>query len=185
MTDEYDTCQETKTWSLVPPPSNAHVLGCGWVHKVKLNADGTIEKLRSRLVARGNEQEEGVDFLETYSHVVRKTTIRLVLHTAIVNRWDIKQLDVKNVFLHGDLTEAVYMRQPPGFEDTKHPNHVCLLHRAIYGLKQAPRAWFDKFSAFLLNFGLVCSVKDPYLFIYHHGSITIFMLLYVVDMIVN
>ena len=89
------------------------------------------------------------------------------------------------MFLHGDLTETVYMRQPLGFEDTIHPDHVCLLHKAIYGLKQAPRAWFDKFSAFLLNFGFVFSVKDPSIFIYHHGSITIFLLLYVDDMVLT
>lgn len=121
MTDEVGTCHETNTWSLVPYPSGAHVLGCGWVHKIKLNADGTVEKLRSRLVARGNEQEEGVDFLETYSPVVCTATVRMVLHTATVHHWDIKQLDVKNAFLHGDLTETVYMKQPPGFEDPTRP----------------------------------------------------------------
>lgn len=109
----------------------------------------------------------------------------MVLHTATVNRWDIKQLDVKNAFLHGDLTETVYMRQPPGFEDAARPDHVCLLHKAIYGLKQAPRAWFGKFSAFLLNFGFKCSVKDPSLFIYHQGGTTIFLLLYVDDMVLT
>ena len=182
MTYEINTCDETKTWSLVPYPSGAHVLGCGWVHKIKLNADGTVEKLRSRLVAQGDEQEEGVDFLETYSHVVRAATVRMVLHTATINHWDIKQLDVKNAFLHGDLTETVYMKQPPGFKNPEHPDYVCLLHKAIYGLKEAPRAWFDKFSPFLLSFGFICSVKDPSLFIYHHGGTTIFLLLYVDDM---
>lgn len=135
MVDEYDTCQETNTWSLVPCPPNTHVIGCGWIHKVKLNADGTFGKHRSRLVARGNEQTEGIDFLETYNPVVRTATVRMVLHIATVNRWDIRQFDVKNAFLHGDLTETIYMKQPPGFEDPAHPNHVCLLHKAIYGLK--------------------------------------------------
>ena len=151
MSEEVGTCHETGTWSLVPHPKDDHVIGCRWVHKVKLHADGTVEKLRSRIVAKGNEQEEGVDFLETYSPVVRTATIRLVLHTATVNHWDIKQLDVKNAFLHGDLAETVYMKQPSGFEDTEHPDYVCLLHKAIYGLKQAPRAWFDKFSTFSLG----------------------------------
>ena len=98
---------------MVPAPEGVNLLGGKWVHRVKLNADGTFSKFRSRVVARGDEQEEGVDFLETYSHVVRTATVRMILHITVVERWDIKQLDVKNAFLHGDLSEAVYMRQPP------------------------------------------------------------------------
>lgn len=185
MGEEIDTCHETGTWSLVPLPSGAKPIGSGWVHKVKLNADDTLLKLRSRLVARGNEQQEGVDFLETYSPVVRTATVRIVLHFAVVNRWDMRQLDVKNAFLHGDLTETVYMKQPPGFEDKAHPDYVCLLHKAIYGLKQAPRAWFDKFSSFLLEFGFKCNVKDPSLFVYQKKKDVIFLLLYVDDMVLT
>uniref|UniRef100_M4DMN8 Integrase catalytic domain-containing protein n=1 Tax=Brassica campestris TaxID=3711 RepID=M4DMN8_BRACM len=185
MTDEIDTCHETETWSLVPRPVNVHVIGCGWIFKTKLNADGTVKNLRARLVARGNEQEEGVDFLETYSPVVRTATVRMVLHFATVNKWDLKQLDVKNAFLHGDLLDTVYMKQPPGFVSEELPDHVCLLHKAIYGLKQAPRAWFNKFSSFLLKYGFICSVKDPSLFIYNRDGIIIFLLLYVDDMVLT
>ena len=134
MKEEMDNCEETQTWSLVPPPSDANILGCRWVHGVKLNADGTFSKYRSRVVAKGNEQEEGVDFIETYSPVVRTATVRMILHLVVIERWDIKQLDVKNAFLHGDLTEKVYMKQPPGFADQKHLEYVCKLHKAIYGL---------------------------------------------------
>lgn len=89
------------------------------------------------------------------------------------------------MYMHGDLTETVYMRQPPGFQNKEFPNHVCFLHKAIYGLKQASRAWFDKFSSFLLDFGFICSVKDPSLFIYRHNSVIIYLLLYVDDMILT
>ena len=150
-----------------------------------MNANGTVGRLKSRLVAKGNEQEEGVDFLETYSPVVRTVTVRLVLHTATINRWDIKQLDVKNAFLHRDLTETVYMSQPPGFKNKEFPDHVCLLHKAIYGLKQAPRTWFDKVSSFLLRFEFICNIKDPSPFICRHGKVTIYLLLYVDDMILT
>ena len=115
MEEEVDNMVETETFELVPPEENQHPVGCGWVHEVKLNADGSVLKLRSRLVARGNEQEEGVDFLETFSPVVRTATIRTVLHVAVTKKWMIKQLDVKNAFLHGDLKESVYMIQPPRF----------------------------------------------------------------------
>lgn len=185
MTEEVDNCHETGTWSLVPRPQGVNPIGSGWVHRVKLNDDGSLLKLRSRHVARGNEQREGVNFLETYSPVVRTATVRSILHFAVVNRWELKQLDVKNAFLHGDLTETVYMRQPPGFEDKAHPDYVCLLHKAIYGLKQAPRAWFDKFSSFLLAFGFQCNVKDASLFVYQKGKDVIFLLLYVDDMVLT
>lgn len=142
-------------------------------------------KLKSRLVARGNEQEEGLDYIETFSSVVRSATIRTVLHVAVTKKWSLKQLDVQNAFLHGDLKETVFMKQPPGFEDPNKPDHVWRLRKAIYGLKQAPCAWFDKFSFFLLDFGFKCSFSDPSLFIYHHGADVIYLLLYVDDMILT
>ena len=177
--------KETETWSLVPYKEGMNVLGNRWVHRVKLNADGTVKSLRSRLVAKGYNQSEGVDYLETYSHVVRSATVRMILHTAIVMKWNIKQMDVKNAFLHGDLTETVYMKQPAGFIEKDKPNHVCLLHKALYGLKQSPRAWFDKFSSYIIEFGFVCSYKDPSLFVYSRGKNVIMLLLYVDDMLIT
>lgn len=183
MGEDIDTCDETGTWSLVPPLPNIKPISCQWVHKVKLNANGTLQNLRSRIVAKGNEQEEGVDFLETYSPVVQTATMRRVLHLAVIKRWEIKQLDVKNAFLQGDLSETVYMRQPPGFEDKDHPEYVCLLHKSIYGLKQVPRAWFNKFSSYILEFGFVCNSGDPSLFVYQKGEAAMYLLLYVYDMV--
>ena len=160
-------------------------VSCGWIFKVKLNTDGSLGKLRSRLVARGNEQEEGIEYIETFSPVVRTVTIRTVLHVAVSKKWEIKQLDVQNTFLHGDLQETVYMKQPPGFVDPEKPDHVCKLNKAIYGLKQAPRYWFDKFSSFLISFGLQCRFPDPSLFVYHHGSDVIYLLIYVDEMLLT
>lgn len=160
------------------------VLGNRWIHRVKLNADGSVKKLRSRLVAQGNNQE-GVDYLETYSPVVRTATVRLIIHIAMVLKWEIKQMDVTNAFLHGDLTETVYTRQPAGFIDETKPDHVCLLHKSLYGLKQSPQAWFDKFSTFLLEFGFKCSIKDPSLFVFLKGKDVIMLLLYVDDMLIT
>ena len=99
-------------------------------------------------------------------------------------KWEVKQMDVKNAFLHGDLLEKAYMRQPVGFIDKTRPDHVCLLHKSLYGLKQSPRAWFNKFSDFLIEFGFICSIKDPSLFIYSHDGNIIMLLLYVDDMLI-
>ncbi|XP_048614956.1 uncharacterized mitochondrial protein AtMg00810-like, partial [Brassica napus] len=97
----------------------------------------------------------------------------------------IRQIDAKNAFLHGDLNEIVYRKKPAGFMDKANPNHVCLLHKALYGLKQSPRTWFDKFSNYIIEFGFVCSYKDPSLFIYSHGKNVIMLLLYVDDMLIT
>ena len=132
-------------------------------------------------MVKGYDQEEGIDYLDTYSPVVKSPTIRAILHLAIVNKWDIKQLDVKHAFLYGDLTETVYMYQPPGFINREKPGYVCKLNKAIYGLKQAPRAWFNRLSDFLLNFGFICSLRDPSLFIYRRNGDIMLLLLYVDD----
>lgn len=185
MGDEMDTQYANKTFHLVPYEPTMHVLGSKWVFRLKLNADGTVKIFKARLVVRGDDQEEGVDYLETLSPVVRTATIRVVLGVATAKGWSVTQLDVKSAFLHGDLHEDIYMTQPAGFVDPTRPNHVCKLDKAIYGLKQAPRAWFDKFSTFLLEYGFSCSKADPSLFMYHHDGMTMVLLLYVDDIILT
>ena len=181
MTEEMVSFDETNTFTLVPYQPDMHILGCRWIFRVKLNADGTVKCLRSRLVVKGYDQEERIDYLDTYSPVVKSPTIRAVLHLATVNNWEIRQLDVKHAFLYGDLTETVYMHQPRGFINQEKLGYVCKLNKAIYGLKHAPRAWFNRFSDFLLKFGFVCSIRDPSLFIYRKNGDIILLLLYVDD----
>lgn len=103
MADEINNCHETGTWSLVPYTEGMHVLGCRWVFRTQLNADGTLKKRRSHLVAKGYEQSEVIDYMDTYSPVVRTATIRTVLHLANVLQWEMRQFDVQHAFLHGDL----------------------------------------------------------------------------------
>lgn len=155
VTEEITKVHVLNTWTLVPRTPDMNVLTSGWVHTVKFNPDGTVKQLKSHLVARGNQQEEGIDYLKTFSPVVRTATIRLMLNVATARDWPIKQLDVSSAFLHGELSEPVYMFQPDGFVDPNRPDHVCCLTKALYGLKQAPHAWFDTFSSFLLEFGFV------------------------------
>lgn len=84
--------------------------------KVKENYDGTIHKHKARLVAKRFHQTAGFDFAETFSSVVKPTTIRVILSIALTKGWTIPQLDINNAFLNGELKEEVHMQQPPGFE---------------------------------------------------------------------
>ena len=145
--------QSLQTWSLVPLPPHKNVVTCKWVYKLKRHSDGSIARYKARLVARGYLQQYGLDYDETFSPVVKPTTVRLLLALAVQNGWELKQLDVSNAFLHGVLKEEVFMAQPQEYVDPAFPKHVCFLHKALYGLKQAPRAWFERFTSKLLHVG--------------------------------
>ncbi|OMO94717.1 Integrase, catalytic core [Corchorus capsularis] len=140
MSDEVNALLRNGTWKLVPSTPSQNVIGCKWIFKVKRNSDGSISRYKARLVAKGFNQRPGVDFQETFSPVVKPTTIRIILSIATQRKWMVLQLDVNNAFLHGTLNETVYMKQPPGMIDSSNPDYVCKLKKAIYGLKQAPRA---------------------------------------------
>ncbi|KAB2629407.1 hypothetical protein D8674_034202 [Pyrus ussuriensis x Pyrus communis] len=185
MSDEFNALLKQRMWSLVPPVPRANIVGCKWVFKLKQNSDGSIERHKARLVAKGFHQQAGVDYSETFSPVVKPTTIRTVLSLAVHFGWPLHQLDVKNTFLHGSLMEEVYMKQPPGFVDPTRPNYVCKLHKALYGLKQAPRAWFQRLSAFLVHSGFVQSRADSSMFTFHQGSTILIFLLYVDDIVLT
>ncbi|GJV08481.1 ribonuclease H-like domain-containing protein, partial [Tanacetum coccineum] len=162
MLDEYNALIKNNTWILVPRPSDANIVRSLWLFRHKYNADGTLNRYKARLVANGSTQLTGIDVDETFSPVVKPATIRTVLSLALSRHWHVHQLDVKNAFLHGSLSETVYMQQPPGFRDSQHPDHVCLLQRSLYGLKQAPRAWFQRFAADIFTKGLPTVLFDEF-----------------------
>ncbi|CAN1840048.1 Retrovirus-related Pol polyprotein from transposon RE1 [Linum perenne] len=186
MQDEFNALIHNHTWTLVPHPSPGHrVVGNKWVYRVKRHPDGTIARYKARLVAKGYHQTEGIDYTETFSPVIKPASVRLILSIALSRNWPIKQLDVSNAFLHGDLQETVYMSQPPGFVNPVYPNHVCLLKKSLYGLKQALRAWFACLRDALYGFGFTGSKTDHSLFYYNTGGNTIFVLVYVDDIIIT
>jgi transposase InsO family protein len=185
MNSEFDALLKNRTWHLVSPQTARNIIGCKWVFRIKRRADGSIERFKARLVAKGFHQQPGIDFGETFSPVIKPTTVRTILSIAISNRWSIRQIDVQNAFLHGDLSEEVYMAQPPGFAHPQYPDHVCKLQKALYGLKQAPRAWFSRLTTWLLHFGFTGSQSDSSLFIYHHPTFTMYFLIYVDDIIIT
>ncbi|KAJ9542459.1 hypothetical protein OSB04_028965 [Centaurea solstitialis] len=173
------------TWDLVPKPSDANIVGNRWLFRHKFDSNGRLERYKARLVAQGFSQQPGLDFDDTFSPVVKPATIRTVISISISRNWPIHQLDVKNAFLHGDLTKTVYMCKPPGYVNSSFPDHVCRLRKALYGLKQAPRAWYHRFAVYLSSLGFLSSKTDTSLFTYHRGSDTIYLLLYVDDIILT
>ena len=153
MYAEYLALLDNHTWSLVPKNATMNVIGCQWIFKLKFKYDGSIDHYKAQLVAKGYTQEDGFDYMDTFSPIVKITIVQLLLSIAISHNWYIHQLDVSNASLHGYLTKQLYMSQPPGFINPQFPNFVCKLRKFLYGLKQAPREWFKKLSLYLIYIG--------------------------------
>nr|GEZ40216.1 ribonuclease H-like domain-containing protein [Tanacetum cinerariifolium] len=117
MLDEYNALIKNSTWILVPKPACVNMVRSMWLFKHKFHANGTLSRYKALLVANGSSQQQGIDVDETFSPVVKPATIRTVLSLAVSRKWPIHQLDVNNAFLNGNLSETVYMHQPPGFTD--------------------------------------------------------------------
>ena len=165
MHEELNEFKRNNVWTLVNRPLDHPIIGTKWVFRNKLNKKGQVIRNKARLVAKGYYQEEGIDFDETYALIARLEAIRLLLAFACYMNFKLFQIDVKNIFLNGFISEEVYVEQPPGFLDQTLPNHVFKLNKALYGLKQAPRAWHDKLSNFLLENNFTRGNVDKTLFI--------------------
>lgn len=185
MSSEFNSTTENRTWDLAAATEAMNIVGCRWVFTIKYNPNGSIAKYKACIVAKGFHQQQGVDYMDTFSPVIKATTIRIVLGLAVSRDWPVRQIDVNTAFLQGHLNEEVFMAQPPGFVDPNHPTHVCRLRKAIYGLKQAPRAWYSELRSFLISSGLQNSLSDTSLFILKvHGKF-IYVLVYVDDILVT
>ena len=164
MKEELDALSKNHTWDLVTLPPGKSVVGCKWIYKIKTRSDGSIERYKTRLVAKGFTQKYGIDYEETFAPIACISFVHALLAIAASSKWDLFQMDVKNAFLNGDLSEEVYMQPLPGLSVDS--NKVCHLQRVLYGLKQAPRAWFAKFSSTIFRLGYMTSHYDlPYFFI--------------------
>jgi uncharacterized pyridoxal phosphate-containing UPF0001 family protein len=141
MQDEMKSLKALGTWSyvVVDDKQKKKALPVKWVYKIKLSEIGEIERFKARLVAKGFRQIYGVDYTKVYAPVSKHSTLRYILSKAVHRNMHVHQMDVSTAFLHGDLTEKVFIQQPEGFH-VGGPNTVCRLHKALYGLKQAPRA---------------------------------------------
>ena len=144
MHEELHQFVRNDVWELVPRPKGVNVIGTKWIFKNKSDEHGIIIRNKSRLVAQGYTQVEGIDFDETFAPVARLESIRIFLDITSHLNFKLYQMDVKSAFLNGMLQEEVYVEQPKGFVDPHRPDDVYKLKRALYGLKQTPREWYDK-----------------------------------------
>ncbi|WVZ16676.1 hypothetical protein V8G54_009658 [Vigna mungo] len=183
MKDEMKSLMSNQTWELVELPVGKKALHNKWVYRVKEDHDRS-KRYKARLVVKGFQQKEGVDYTEIFALVVKLNTIRSVLSIVASEGLYLEQLDVKTAFLHGDLDEEIYMHKPEGFLEEKKKNTVCRLKKSLYGLKQAPRQWYKKFESFMHKEGFQKCNADHCCFFKKYKSSYIILLLYVDDMLV-
>ncbi|GJR57278.1 retrovirus-related pol polyprotein from transposon TNT 1-94 [Tanacetum coccineum] len=183
MQEELNQFIANDVWELVPQPRNMTIIGTKWVFRNKLDENGIVSRNKARLVAQGYNQQEGIDYDETYAPVARLESIRILLAYACALDFKLFQMDVKSAFLNGFINEEVYVAQPPGFIDFEKPDHVYKLKKALYGLKQAPKAWYDRLKAFLIKHEYKMGMVDNTLFTKKKSSNLIIVQIYVDDII--
>ncbi|GKC04936.1 retrovirus-related pol polyprotein from transposon TNT 1-94 [Tanacetum coccineum] len=172
-----------KVWTLVPLPYGKITIGSKWIFRNKKDKHDTTTNNKARLVAQGYSQEEGIDYDETFTPVVRIEAIRIFLAFATYINFKVYQMDVKSAFMNGKLKEEVYVKQPLGFESSEFLDYVCKLDKALYGLKQAPRAWYETLSTFLIQNKFARGRIDNTLFIYKSKGEVLLVQVYVDDII--
>lgn len=188
MQDELHALDDNKTWTVVPLPAGKHSIGNMWVYKIKHDADGKIQRYKARLIAKGYNQLEGIDYIDTFSPVAKPSTVKVLLSLAAIKGWHIFHLDINNAFLNRELTEEVYMDLPLGYKNLytsdKMTKMVCRLHRSIYGLKQSSRRWNIRFTDAVNQYGFHQCESDHTLFVKGSGSDFLALLVYVDDIII-
>jgi hypothetical protein len=181
---EMDSIMSNGAWEVVDHPFRCKLVGCKWVFNKKLRPDGTIEKYKARLVAKGYAQKEGENYFDTYSSVVRSTTIHVLLSLDPSHGLLVHQIDVKTTFLNGELEEEIYIDQPDGFIAKGQEVKVCKLLKCLYGLKQVPNQWHEKFDKTLTSVGFAMNEADKYVYYRYGGRNGVILCLYVDDILI-
>ncbi|GJU39714.1 retrovirus-related pol polyprotein from transposon TNT 1-94 [Tanacetum coccineum] len=164
MQEELNQFVVNDVWDLVPLPMSQTVIGTKWVFRNKLDENGIVSRNKARLVAQGYNQQEGIDYDETYALVARLESIRILLAIACANDFKLYQIDVKSAFLNGFYKRRGLRCSTSGFIDFEKPNYVYKIKKALSGLKQAPKAWYDRLKAFLLKHEYSMGMVDNTLF---------------------
>ncbi|GJV71419.1 retrovirus-related pol polyprotein from transposon TNT 1-94 [Tanacetum coccineum] len=183
MQEELNQFIANDVWELVPQPRNMTIIGTKWVFRNKLDENGIVSRNKARLVAQGYNQQEGIDYDETYAPVARLESIRILLAYACALDFKLFQMDVKSAFLNSFINKEVYVAQPLRFINFEKPDHVYKLKKALYGLKQAPKAWYDKLKSFLIKHEYKMGMVDNTLFTKKRSSNLIIVQIYVDDII--
>lgn len=181
--EELQSIESNQTWELVDLPPGKRAIGCKWVFTRKRNSNGQVQRYKARLVAQGFSQRYGTDYYEVFAPVVRQATFRTLMSVAAKRKMMVKQFDVKTAFLHGQLEEEIFMKQPPGFAVKNAENKVCRLKKSLYGLKQAARAWNQRLHEVLLSIGYEQGEADPCLYRKCVNGKWSYVLIYVDDLI--
>ncbi|KAL0433957.1 UNVERIFIED_CONTAM: Retrovirus-related Pol polyprotein from transposon RE1 [Sesamum latifolium] len=182
MKAELDALHKNNTWDITPLPKDKRAIGCRWIYKLKLKADGSVDKYKARLVAKGYNQIEGIDYVDSFSPVAKAVTVRVLLAVAASKNWLLHHVDVNNAFLHDFLEEDIYMEPPEGYQVIE--GNVCKLKRSLYGLKQASRQWNVEFTSKVEAFGFVQSKHDHCLFTKSSATEFVLLLVYVDDILI-
>jgi hypothetical protein len=180
MQDEMTALSKNNTWTLVDLPKGYRAIKNKWILKTKYDASGKLVKRKARLVAKGFTQRYGIDYNETYSPVVRYTSIRVLISIAIQKKMEIYQMDAVTAFLQGDLDENIFMVQPEGYNDGT--GRVCHLKKSLYGLKQAGKCWNKTLNEMLQRYGLIQSLNDQCLYV--SQSADLIVAIYVDDLLI-
>ena len=165
MNQEYEALMNNDTWELTDLPPGKNVVRSKWVFKLKRNSSGQIIEHKARLVAKGFSQKFGIDYFETFSPVIRFDSLRLLFALAVKYDLYIDHLDVKSAFLHANLDEEIYMKQPQNFEIKGKEAKVCRLRKALYGLKQASKAWYETNHEFFTKLGFEQLQLEPCIYV--------------------
>ena len=170
MNEELKSIQKNDVWELTDLPSQRKAIGCKWVLRKKFKADGNLNKYKARLVAKGFTQQLGVDFVDTYSHMAKFISVKIIMSIVAKMDLELHQLDVKTAFLNGELKEDIYMLQPKGFQINGHEDKVYKLKRSLYRPKQSSRQWYLKFHQAILEIGFEVSPLDHCVYIYNEND---------------
>jgi hypothetical protein len=160
MDEEITSLDKNEAWDILLFPTRRKPIGNKWVFKKNLNAEGKVEKYKARLVAKGYSQVEGIDFGEIFSPVAKLTSIIFMLFVVVAFDFKVEHMDVNTSFLHGDLEEEIYMKQPEGYVVKGKKELVCKLKKSMYGLKQSPRMWYQNFDTYMLGLSFTRSKED-------------------------
>ncbi|CAI7775836.1 unnamed protein product [Closterium sp. NIES-53] len=179
--DDFKSHMENETWTLTNLPPGRKALDCTWVLRVKTDAEGNLERRKTRLVIKGFQQREGIDFQEVFAPVAKAPTLWVLLASAAVCGWKVEQMDVKTAFLYDMVDQEIYMKQPEGYDDGS--GCVCRINKAIYGLEQAPRCLYGRLVEALEALGFKVSGCDESLFTTEGEEEKVFLLVYVNDIL--